>query len=475
MKRAIIFIIMVSVLLAVVPAYAAGVSIYINGENHKFNPAPIIENGTTLVPMRPFFEAMGAKVYWNDETRTVTGIKGDRVVQLTIGSSNGYVNGQAVPLSEAARIIDGYTFVPLRFIGESFDGNVNYNNDTQTITVNYREKSSEDLSTVEIARNQRAVGSIIGYNRNGEEISEGSGFLIDSSGSVVTNYHVIKGIDTAEFVLGEDRYKAGVVRYYDTKRDIAVLKVEGEDFPFVSLGDSDNVEVGEKVVAIGSPLGLDNTVSEGIVSAIRDGDIQFTAPVSFGSSGGALFNSRGEVIGITFATYLAGQNINFAIPINEVKDMIKGQAIDMTFDDLRREMSYEDFAQYLADNYSYANINDLDIWIDWFSVSESDEGNIIVLAAFDGSGVSYHNWLSALLNGHKTDISNWMGEILREVESQYPGKTVGGGVYYMDTFSTYPSAFKTEEIEKNEDGTYSVTHMAAFFTNVGGKDAVIIN
>jgi hypothetical protein len=107
-----------------------------------------------------------------------------------------------------------------------------------------------------------------------------------------------------------------------------VLKANGSDFPIIALGDSDKVQVGEGVVSIGSPLSLEATVSSGIISSIRDlseGNLhlfQTTAPISHGSSGGALLNMRGEVIGITTAQMTGGQNLNFAVPINIAKPLL---------------------------------------------------------------------------------------------------------------------------------------------------------
>jgi len=110
--------------------------------------------------------------------------------------------------------------------------------------------------------------------------------------------------------------------------DIAVIKIKADNLPALILGDSDKLTIGQEIVAIGSPLGLQNTVSTGIVSSIRNNlyrigkglkDIQISAPTSHGSSGGALFNMQGEVIGITYAGEIEGQNLNYAIPINEAK------------------------------------------------------------------------------------------------------------------------------------------------------------
>jgi S1-C subfamily serine protease len=106
---------------------------------------------------------------------------------------------------------------------------------------------------------------------------------------------------------------------YDRDRDVAVIRLAPPPKTVLEIGDSDKVQVGERVVAIGSPLGLQNTMSVGIVSAIRNGVIQMSNPISPGSSGGAVLNQYGKVVGVSVATIAQGQNLNFAIPINWAK------------------------------------------------------------------------------------------------------------------------------------------------------------
>jgi hypothetical protein len=114
----------------------------------------------------------------------------------------------------------------------------------------------------------------------------------------------------------------------DKNRDVAIIKAHGNDFKALTLGDSDRLQVGEEVVAIGNPLSLESTVSNGIVSAFRTDEneggkfVQITAPISPGSSGGPLFNMAGEVVGITTSHLVGGDNLNFAIPMNDVKPML---------------------------------------------------------------------------------------------------------------------------------------------------------
>jgi len=155
----------------------------------------------------------------------------------------------------------------------------------------------------------------------------GSGFVVSPDGLILTNSHVIRGSTTIsiKFIADNRVYSNVEVIKDNTIRDIALLKInETGNFIPVALGDSDQVLVGEQVVAIGNPEGLENTVSDGLISAIRDMNgtkhIQISAPISSGSSGGALFNMSGEVIGIVVSSVTAGQNLNFAVAINYAKN-----------------------------------------------------------------------------------------------------------------------------------------------------------
>ncbi len=157
----------------------------------------------------------------------------------------------------------------------------------------------------------------------------GSGFLVSADGEIVTNHHVIKEAHSAVVKLWNGAFfpVAGVLAT-DTDGDLAIIKVNGKNLPFLALGDMDKLHVGDHVVAIGSPLGLEGTVSDGIVSAVRDVAskkwIQTTAPVSHGNSGGPLLDMSGKVVGvITWGVNLElGQNLNFAAPCNEATKLL---------------------------------------------------------------------------------------------------------------------------------------------------------
>jgi serine protease Do len=167
--------------------------------------------------------------------------------------------------------------------------------------------------------------------REFKQPSLGSGFIIDEDGYVVTNNHVIENADQIKVKLkDESEYDAAIVGR-DPNTDIALLKIESDQkFATVKLGDSEALQVGQWVVAIGSPFGLEQTVTAGIVSAKGrvigsgpyDDFIQTDASINPGNSGGPLLNMQGQVVGINTAIVATGQGIGFAIPINLARDII---------------------------------------------------------------------------------------------------------------------------------------------------------
>jgi S1-C subfamily serine protease len=165
--------------------------------------------------------------------------------------------------------------------------------------------------------------------RTASDTRQGSGFLIDPSGIILTNYHVIRDARVARVKLASgDVYDHVSVLAQDERRDIAVIRIAAFEMPTLPLGNSDSVRIGTPVVLVGSPLGLDNTVSTGIVSGRRQEPegfqlLQITAPASPGSSGGAVLSASGEVIGIAVSQLPSGQNLNFAVPINYARGMLQ--------------------------------------------------------------------------------------------------------------------------------------------------------
>ena len=165
--------------------------------------------------------------------------------------------------------------------------------------------------------------------RTPSDSRQGSGFLVDPGGRILTNFHVVRDARSARVKLASgDVYDRVAILAQDERRDIAILQIPGFDLPTLTMGNSDSVRIGSAVVLIGSPLGLENTVSTGVVSGRRQEPggfqlLQITAPASRGSSGGAVISASGAVIGIAASQQPGGQNLNFAVPINYARGLLQ--------------------------------------------------------------------------------------------------------------------------------------------------------
>jgi S1-C subfamily serine protease len=161
----------------------------------------------------------------------------------------------------------------------------------------------------------------------------GSGFIFDHSGLILTNAHVVNQADRVTVILKDGRTLEGKVQGADEVTDLAVVKINAGDLPIAPLGDSDSVQVGDWAIAVGNPLGFDNTVTLGIISTLQRSSaqvgipdkrldfIQTDAAINPGNSGGPLLNQQGEVIGINTAIRPDAMGIGFAIPINKAKEI----------------------------------------------------------------------------------------------------------------------------------------------------------
>jgi S1-C subfamily serine protease len=190
---------------------------------------------------------------------------------------------------------------------------------------------------------------------------QGSGFIVDPSGIVLTNAHVVNSADTVTVILRDGRTFQGEVKGVDDTLDLAVVKIEGDDLPVAPLGSSDRVKVGDWAIAVGNPLGLDNTVTLGIISTLNRSSsqvgipdkridfIQTDAAINPGNSGGPLLNERGEVIGINTAIRADAEGIGFAIPIDTAKEiqdrLAQGESIPHPFIGIRMATMTPDIAK----------------------------------------------------------------------------------------------------------------------------------
>ncbi|MBO5733385.1 MAG: trypsin-like peptidase domain-containing protein [Clostridia bacterium] len=369
----------------IVSANTNDIKVVLDGQQIVFDVQPQIIDGRTMVPMRKIFESLGAVVSWDESSKTASGKMGDIVVNVTIDSNVLFKNGVPKTLDVAPALIDGRTLVPARAIAESFDCVVEWIAETRTVKITKNESFTQVKTTLTASEISDKVAPSVFYIEVYDEklnlLGSGSGFFISSEGVAVTNYHVIEDTSVALIrTIDGDIFGVTNVIAYDAELDVAIIKIgktelEGkivDGFPCVTMADSDKIKAGQTVYAIGSPDGLENTISDGIISNVNRklGDnsfIQTTAPIYYGSSGGALVNEFGEVIGITSSGRPEAENVGFAIPINIIK----------LFDVNADGMSYAEFA---AGNNTFI----LDIYPEVVEVEVGKSTEILVYA--EGKG-----------------------------------------------------------------------------------------
>lgn len=193
------------------------------------------------------------------------------------------------------------------------------------------------LTTAQIAKLvSPSVVVIQGKTDSGDVL--GSGFIISKDGKIVTNLHVIRDMKAASVELANGKVFDSIsILATDESRDLAIVKIAALDLPVLDLGNSDALAVGEPVVIVGSPRGLEGTVTAGILSSVRDSGegfhvLQTDAAVNPGNSGGPLVNNRGQVIGVVSFILRSSQGLNFAIPINYVRAMLGTLHVPITLD-----------------------------------------------------------------------------------------------------------------------------------------------
>ncbi|HEU4965040.1 MAG TPA: trypsin-like peptidase domain-containing protein [Bacilli bacterium] len=345
----------------------APVHITVDGKVIALDAQPVLTEQELLVPLRAVAEAVGGQLTWDGGTQSILLSLDGEQVALQVGNPTARVNSRAVALSLAPRNVGGHTLVPLAFLNDALSLQTAW--DAASSTVVIRHETQQPLLAKDVARlNMDRVVLIYVYDADGELLGSGSGFVVGADGKVLTNAHVIEGATKAKIVFQDQtEHETNLVLQYDEDRDLALLQFEASDLPTIKFGNSDRLELGEQVVAIGSPIGIQNTVSSGLVSGlnrttedmlgglIEEEDmadlteeelaeweklsnlkfIQTTAPISFGSSGGALFNMQGEVIGVTSnsMSFFSG-DLNFAIPSNDVQDFLAKTPVRHTLEEL---------------------------------------------------------------------------------------------------------------------------------------------
>ena len=315
----------------------------VDGHNYfKLRDLAMALNGTGSqfsvsydVPSKAVYLVTGQA--YEPEGGELTGGTEDLSSTLTPSNWALYVDGKKAP-DVKRYIIGGHNYFQLRDLAPYLNYTVDYTDQGKRMLVYTANSAHRVLNAEEVyARCSPAVFYIEIYDEDGWAFQSGSGFFLTADGVAVTNYHVISGADSAKIMLPDGRTSSVTGVYsWNVDEDWAVLQIEGSGYATLSVGSDTTAVGGAAIYAIGSPEGLQNSISMGIISnANRRMDnmryLQFDAAISHGSSGGALINKYGEVIGITSATfdYESSQNLNLAVPISYVDYRERGELTDL--------------------------------------------------------------------------------------------------------------------------------------------------
>ena len=451
----------------------AEIRVTIDGEPYAFTPAPIQENGVTLVPMRQIFAALGAQVTWIPETKSVFAKKGSLTVTLQVGSRHAIVNGRTVALDVPARTVDGVTMVPLRLVGEAFGARTTWNAATRTIVIETAEQLEREREAEE-QRERLTPAEIVDLNDDRvvmitTDDAQGSGVIVGGRW-VLTNYHVIDGASSGHVILNDGTTVsiAGVAAA-DEDADLAIVQTSRSlNVSPVTFADAFEVRKGDRIVAIGSPLGYQNTVSEGLISnIIDDGSItyfQINAPVDRGSSGGAVFNEYGELVGITTAVIrdtLA--DLNFAVPALYAELLLIELESDppapneIRFPDSRlpdslEGASEEDIRELLEEEFgSVQTTKGTATFTDW-TVTRDAQGWLVMTAVINPSFYMLYGSDSA------GELRLWAVNLAVEMRRMLPDVNLELIIYYSQTFNAEPRGFEPGVVTNLGGGRWRVRY-----------------
>lgn len=395
------------------PAAANEIRITLNDQPIVFDASPFIERDRVLVPIRGILESLGYTVHWQEHTQSVLAMNADVTISMKINGDTATVNGYEIPVDAPAKIKDGRTFVPLRFLAEYSGADVRWNGGTSTVALYSREVSTEDMmkrSVVYIQTNK----------------VQGSGIILTQDGIIATNYHVVENASTAQFVFSDGSIYQGetTIIGLQPEDDIAILKINSSYLTPAAI--SATYEKGDAVIAVGAPNGQRNTITAGFIQDSNADILSTTAEIGQGSSGGGLFNKEGKLIGMTSAY---AEEHYFSIPIAKVVQVERNLSIPLS------AMKYYTYKAPAPQNLQVRYEKDGYAYVSWTPVYGTDHYRIYKTTSQDWdlqplkniiTGKNEWYWgfphcfaisrsdqpiylqVSAVVNGMETDVSNFI-------------------------------------------------------------------
>ncbi len=316
MKKYIKIIISLFISFLITSSVFANEKIHISLNGQKIEAETEIIDGSVMAPVRSIFEPLGFQILWDEANQMISAIQKQNVITLKIGDKISFINNVPFELPVAPIIKNNSAMAPVRFMAENSGATVHWNETIKAVDILSNVDAVQNSTNA--ANSKTLMDSVVMIN---SDLRQGSGVVISSEGYIATNFHVIEGSSMAIIKFNDSSYYSGEIYVvsYDPAKDLAILKISKDNLKPAVIGDSNAVSENDNVTSIGSPSGKFNQVSTGNVNYINSHIISTTAPIHEGSSGGALFNDNGELIGIT-SMYDTNGNY-MSIPVNKLKNM----------------------------------------------------------------------------------------------------------------------------------------------------------
>jgi S1-C subfamily serine protease len=420
------------------------VKVTVNGTDLQSDVPPILVEGHTMLPVRAVADAVGATVRFDPDTYTV---------ELTANSTDNPALKQRADAAEAK----------VKELQSSLD---QAQARIKELEGKLQQSASQQSTSSLLQALRMKVFRLDIFDADNQLIATGSAVSVGPS-ELVTNYHVIA--DASRVVATNDdgvTHKITGLLYGSKENDLAILRVDAVLEPVTIRSEA--IPTGEDVVAIGSPEGLTNTISTGIISGRRTVDgisvLQTTSPISHGSSGGGLFDRTGRLVGVTFASQVDGQNLNFALPVDLVTTALQ-QSHGISVQQLPgvNRLTPTKLTETLQAKYPALTIGGKRVSVRFVRISKSSvlDGDAPDFVTADLDNLAFSSFLEGILTGTINDrireVEGFLTEAARTMQTAYPGKRVTIGLFFVGSYANYPTSFQASEV-KYLNGQWNVLH-----------------
>ncbi|MFD0961260.1 trypsin-like peptidase domain-containing protein [Paenibacillus chungangensis] len=455
------------------------IGLIFNGEIMPLTTPIYKVNGATMAPLQELAEALEATVIAEAKTGIII-IRSDyTTISLEIGSKDALVNGKTVSMGAEADLRHDVVYVPIRFLAETLEATVEWNAEQHAVEVKtwdyvsdeeYEEwlEEQEELPQLEMLTPSDIVDrydeSVVMITTNN---GLGSGIVIGED-LVLTNYHVIEDATSANVhtIYYDDVQVKGVVTWSQYS-DLAIIQTEEPlDVTIVEISDDYYASKGDPVVAIGSPLGVQNTVSEGIISnmtyeyGVRY--IQMNAPIDSGSSGGALFNAYGQLIGInSFAVMETSADLNFAISAYYAADLLDSMTeeelenaafLPPSLPDSLAGASMKEIEDLLEAEFGTVMTSGGETELTKWKAEKDHEGWLVITAQMDPRFYMYYGVSTA------DEWRMWAIQLGHELHRMLPDDKIQVRIQFQRDYPFKPRGLASDEVKPNGDGKWRVQY-----------------